>query len=701
MALSDLTQSLAADPTYGTSDPETIKRRQLMAAALINQGTSTEPIRSPWQGAANLAKALMGGADSAMADMAEQRGRKSVLPDLNTAIQPRAVTTPSQAMTTADATPGTNYRDAISSVESGGKYDAIGPDTGGDRAYGRYQVMGANIPAWTKAALGREMTPQEFLADPKAQDATFDHRFGQYVQQYGNPQDAASVWFSGRPMAKAGNASDVLGTTVPGYVAKFNAALGKPQGTQVASADTSFAPQSNQPDFSGAPMPPPRPDDVGMPNSVRPVAQFTNAPVADATDAADGEDKPAPAQVAQAAPAAAQSPMADPRVAAAYRVASNPWATPAQQQIAMTIIKDAMNPKEKYGDPYTDDKGNYVQRGPDGKIQVLQAAKDQQDRTPSSVQEYEYAKKNGFTGSFQDWKQQGGANGGSPATVQEYKFYQDQEKAAGREPVSFNDYQKQKAAKFANFDPETRRDLVNFIADRTEAGDTKARIGYTHNPGLLAEVDGELARRDSERRAAGKPTMAETILKNQAEQSGRVAGARTGYSLNTRMDVYSKEANTAMDLALETSRNLPRTGFVPLNKAIQMVQSNTGSPELAQHVAQINAVINTYAKAINPTGVPTQSDKDHAREVLNAAQTPEQFEAVIRQLQREIAVAHKSARSVKDLGAQEVSEPPSATTPSQAPGSQSTGIMDSIKSLFTSKNPAKTSTGVQWHIEGQ
>lgn len=379
MALSDLTQSLAADPTYGTSDPETIKRRQLMAAALINQGTSTEPIRSPWQGAANLAKALMGGADSAMADMAEQRGRKSVLPDLNTAIQPRAVTTPSQAMTTADATPGTNYRDAISSVESGGKYDAIGPDTGGDRAYGRYQVMGANIPAWTKAALGREMTPQEFLADPKAQDATFDHRFGQYVQQYGNPQDAASVWFSGRPMAKAGNASDVLGTTVPGYVAKFNAALGKPQGTQVASADTSFAPQSNQPDFSGAPMPPPRPDDVGMPNSVRPVAQFTNAPVADATDAADGEDKPAPAQVAQAAPAAAQSPMADPRVAAAYRVASNPWATPAQQQIAMTIIRDAMSPKEKYSDPYMDAKGNYVQRGPDGLIKTITPAKDARD----------------------------------------------------------------------------------------------------------------------------------------------------------------------------------------------------------------------------------------------------------------------------------------------------------------------------------
>jgi hypothetical protein len=84
--------------------------------------------------------------------------------------------------------------------------------------------MGANIPSWTEEALGKRMTPDEFVKNPEAQEKVFEHHFGKSVQKYGNPYDAASVWFSGRPMARAGNASDVLGTTVPGYVSKFRSA---------------------------------------------------------------------------------------------------------------------------------------------------------------------------------------------------------------------------------------------------------------------------------------------------------------------------------------------------------------------------------------------------------------------------------------------------------------------------------------------
>ena len=34
----------------------------------------------------------------------------------------------------------------------------------------------------------------------------------------GTVEDVASAWFSGRPMAQAGNAKDVIGTSVPKYV---------------------------------------------------------------------------------------------------------------------------------------------------------------------------------------------------------------------------------------------------------------------------------------------------------------------------------------------------------------------------------------------------------------------------------------------------------------------------------------------------
>ena len=121
-----------------------------------------------------------------------------------------------------------SFRDAIAGIESAGSgdYSALGPQTKtGDRAYGRYQVMGANVPEWTKAALGRSMTPQEFAASPEAQDAVFDHRFGQYVQKYG-PEGAAKAWFAGEGGMKNGGARDQLGTSVDQYGQKFMRGMG-------------------------------------------------------------------------------------------------------------------------------------------------------------------------------------------------------------------------------------------------------------------------------------------------------------------------------------------------------------------------------------------------------------------------------------------------------------------------------------------
>jgi hypothetical protein len=118
------------------------------------------------------------------------------------------------------------YRDAIAGIESAGSgdYSAMGPTTkSGDRAYGRYQVMGANIPEWSQAALGQPMTPEQFIANPQAQDAVFDHRFGSYVDQYG-PEGAASMWFSGDPTPDG--SADQLGTSDSEYVAKFMDGMG-------------------------------------------------------------------------------------------------------------------------------------------------------------------------------------------------------------------------------------------------------------------------------------------------------------------------------------------------------------------------------------------------------------------------------------------------------------------------------------------
>ncbi|MGO8172700.1 phage tail length tape measure family protein [Rhizobium ruizarguesonis] len=120
------------------------------------------------------------------------------------------------------------YAKAIKSIESGGNYGALGPVTrSGDRAYGAYQVMGANIPSWSKEALGRSMTASEFLTDRGAQDAVFSHKFGGYADRFG-ASGAAQAWFGGPgSVGRGGAGRDILGTSGTEYVDKFNTSLTK------------------------------------------------------------------------------------------------------------------------------------------------------------------------------------------------------------------------------------------------------------------------------------------------------------------------------------------------------------------------------------------------------------------------------------------------------------------------------------------
>ena len=122
----------------------------------------------------------------------------------------------------------------VARVESGspqGNYGAVGPAVkrkdGVDHAYGKYQVMGANIPSWTKQALGKSLTVDEFLASPEAQERVFEDQFTRNVKKYGTLEDAVSVWFSGRPLAQAtkAGARDV-NMRVGDYVGKVMGGIG-------------------------------------------------------------------------------------------------------------------------------------------------------------------------------------------------------------------------------------------------------------------------------------------------------------------------------------------------------------------------------------------------------------------------------------------------------------------------------------------
>lgn len=106
---------------------------------------------------------------------------------------------------------------AIAEQESGGSYSAKGVYVRGDRAYGKYQVMGANIPSWTKQYYGKALTPSQFLASPSAQEAVARGKLKSYYNKWG-PEKAASAWYSGNPNLYKSTSSQSGGPSIAQYV---------------------------------------------------------------------------------------------------------------------------------------------------------------------------------------------------------------------------------------------------------------------------------------------------------------------------------------------------------------------------------------------------------------------------------------------------------------------------------------------------
>lgn len=137
------------------------------------------------------------------------------------------------------------FYSAIAEQESGGNYGAVGVWVGGDRAYGKYQVMGANIPSWTKQYVGYSMTPQQYLNSPSAQEKVARGKLKSYFNQYG-ARGAASAWYSGNPSLHMSTRSQSGGPSIKDYVDSVlnKAAKYPPSGGSSSSSSSSVSSQS-------------------------------------------------------------------------------------------------------------------------------------------------------------------------------------------------------------------------------------------------------------------------------------------------------------------------------------------------------------------------------------------------------------------------------------------------------------------------
>ena len=219
-----------------------------------------------------------------------------------------------------------------------------------------------------------------------------------------------------------------------------------------------------------------------------------------------------------------------------------------------------------------------------------------------------------------------------------------------------------------NPNAELDKDTLTQMAQQYLAGDNSVKQGLGYGvQGSKNRVNLQKAIQEEARKAGMSPQDVATSI---AEFQGLKAGERTLATRAAQASMAVNEANNMADLVTDASSKVSRTNFIPANIAILAYQKNTGDPEVVKYGAAINSFINAYARAISPTGQPTVSDKDHGREMLEAAQSHKQVVATIEQMKKEMAAAKEapaqSKQELRNLAGGKKEEKPKQEAPAGA-----------------------------------
>lgn len=104
----------------------------------------------------------------------------------------------------------------------------------------------------------------------------------------------------------------------------------------------------------------------------------------------------------------------------------------------------------------------------------------------------------------------------------------------------------------------------------------------------------------------------------------------------------SNEADNMIRIIRKYNPLVSRGQYPDLNAIQVAVDKKTGGTDIVALNTAINGAINAYARAINPKGVATVKDKEHAREILNSAYSKGQLDTILNVMQEEMDAAKRS-----------------------------------------------------------
>ena len=137
------------------------------------------------------------------------------------------------------------------------------------------------------------------------------------------------------------------------------------------------------------------------------------------------------------------------------------------------------------------------------------------------------------------------------------------------------------------------------------------------------------------------------VRTSKAENAGMTSGQRAIGTQIANVQVAANETKKMIDIARTYVDKVNPTDYPVLNAAGNFIAKNTGDPAVVGLATSLNAAVNTYARAINPKGVATVSDKNHAREILTLAMAKGQLNEAFNVMTQEMGAALTSGPETK------------------------------------------------------
>jgi hypothetical protein len=189
-------------------------------------------------------------------------------------------------------------------------------------------------------------------------------------------------------------------------------------------------------------------------------------------------------------------------------------------------------------------------------------------------------------------------------------------------------------------------DLHRFAQNFADTGDTSifTNLGRgQQSAGNILAIRNEAYKIIEAR--GGKPA---DISMLNARFQGLKAAERAGATQEMKMGSAAYEAGLQANLAVGLSEKLPRTRIVPFNRALQKYEENTSDPDMNSFAAASNTLVNSYVRAISPTGISTDLVRKHAYDMLNTALSDEAYKRVVDVLKQEMRLAVQSPKAFRE-----------------------------------------------------